>query len=225
MARIVKNPDVRRGEILDVAQRLFYLKGYEQTSVQDIIDAIAIAKGTFYHYFSSKLDLLDALVERMLSQTVQAVEPIVSDDQLNAIEKFTRFFTYIESWKIENKTFFLEVLKAWHNDENAVFRQKMGVETTKTVAPVLAKIIQQGVAEGVFVTDYPDDLAEIILKIGQPLSETAAKLLLTIEPDDHTLEIITRKVNVYERAIERVLGAPPNSLQLVDLNVIRLWFE
>ena len=225
MTRIIKAPDVRRSEILDVAQRLIYLKGYEQTSVQDIITEIGIAKGTFYHYFSSKQDLLDAMIERMIDQTLQTVEPIVKDDQLNALEKFTRFFAYIESWKIENKTFLLEVLKVWHKDENAIFRQKMGVETTRAVAPVLAKIIQQGVVEGIFVTDYPEDLAEVILQIGQPLSETATELLLNIEQDEHTLEIITRKVNVYERAIERVLGAPPNSLKLFDLNIIKLWFE
>ena len=225
MTRIIKAPDVRRGEILDVAQRLIYLKGYEQTSVQDIITEIGIAKGTFYHYFSSKQDLLDAMIERMIDQTLQTVEPIVKDDQLNALEKFTRFFAYIESWKIENKTFLLEVLKVWHKDENAIFRQKMGVETTRAVAPVLAKIIQQGVVEGIFVTDYPEDLAEVILQIGQPLSETATELLLNIEQDEHTLEIITRKVIVYERAIERVLGAPPNSLKLFDLNIIKLWFE
>ena len=225
MTRIIKDPDVRRSEILDVAQKLFYLKGYEQTSVQDIITEIGIAKGTFYHYFSSKQDLLDAMIKRMIDQTLQTVEPIVNDDQLNALEKFTRFFAYIESWKIENKTFLLEVLKVWHKDENAIFRQKMGVETTRAVAPVLAKIIQQGAVEGIFVTAYPEDLAEVILQIGQPLSETATELLLNIEQDDQTLEIITRKVIVYERAIERVLGAPPNSLKLFDLNIIKLWFE
>jgi AcrR family transcriptional regulator len=225
MTRIIKAPDVRRSEILDVTQRLFYLKGYEQTSIQDIITEIGIAKGTFYHYFSSKQDLLDAMIERMIEQTLQTVEPIVNDDQLNALEKFTQFFAYIESWKIENKTFLLEVLKVWHKDENAIFRQKMGVETTRAVAPVLAKIIKQGVVEGIFVTDYPEDLAEVILQIGQPLSETATELLLNVEQDDHTLEIITRKVIVYERAIERVLGAPPNSLKLFDLDIIKLWFE
>ena len=66
MARTVKPPDVRRNEILDVAQRLFYTKGYRKTSVNDIIDEIDIAKGTFYHHFPSKQALLDALTDRVL---------------------------------------------------------------------------------------------------------------------------------------------------------------
>ncbi len=225
MSRVVKDYEVRRTELLDTAQSLFFKKGFEPTSIQEIIDDIGIAKGTFYHYFNSKLDLLDGLIERMLTQTLQAVKPIVDDDQLNALEKFERFFAHIESWKIEHKAFLLEVLRAWYKDRNAVFRQKMRAETISAVAPMLAKIIRQGVAEGVFVTDYPDDLAEVVLQIGQSLSETAVELLLHVEQDDHTLEIITRKVKVREQAIERVLGAPPDSLKIFNLNRIKLWFE
>ena len=68
MPRIVKDPDVRRNEILDVAQKQFYQKGYEQTAIRDVIDEVGIAKGTFYYYFNSKLDLLDAMIERMFDQ-------------------------------------------------------------------------------------------------------------------------------------------------------------
>ena len=137
MARIVKDPDVRRGEILDVAQKFFYQKGYEQTSVQDVITEIGIAKGTFYHYFSSKLDLLDAMIERMIEQTLQSLEPLVEDDQLSALEKFERFFSDIADWKIENKTFFLDIMNVWHKDENAILRQKVkaaSVEKTSASA-------------------------------------------------------------------------------------------
>ena len=73
MARTVKEPDIRRNEILDVAQQFFYTKGYEQTSVQDIIDQVGIAKGTFYHYFGSKVELLDELIERMTDQVLSLI--------------------------------------------------------------------------------------------------------------------------------------------------------
>ena len=65
MARIVKAHDVRKKEILDTAYALIYSVGYEQTTIEAIIGEMGIAKGTFYHYFKSKLDLLDSLVERM----------------------------------------------------------------------------------------------------------------------------------------------------------------
>jgi len=225
VTRIVKDYDVRRNEILDVAQQLFFRKGFEPTAIQDIIDEVGIAKGTFYHYFGSKLDLLDALIERMLCQTLEAVEPIVDDDQLTALEKFARFFDHIQSWKIEHKAFFLDVLRVWRNDENAIFRHKLKVASDRSVNPLLTSIIRQGVVEGVFVTDSPDDLSEILLQIGHSVSENVSELLLKIEKDDHTLDIVERKVAVYEHAVERLLGAPSGTLKLFDFNRVKLWFD
>ena len=71
MARTIKNPDVRRNEIIDVAQGLFLSKGYEQTSVQDILDGAGIAKGTFYLYFDGKEQLLFELVNQLRQKAME----------------------------------------------------------------------------------------------------------------------------------------------------------
>ncbi|MGB6371054.1 MAG: TetR/AcrR family transcriptional regulator, partial [Atribacterota bacterium] len=60
MVRIIKKYDERRTEFLDTAQELFFTKGYEQTAVETIIKKMGLSKGTFYYYFKSKEDLLDA---------------------------------------------------------------------------------------------------------------------------------------------------------------------
>ena len=225
MARIVKNPDVRRREILDVAQRLFYLKGYERTSVQDIIAEIGIAKGTFYHYFGSKLDLLDAMIERMIEQTLQSLEPLVADDHLSALEKIERFINDLADSKVENKTFFRDLLNIWYKDENAILRQKANTTSVVKTMPLLAKIIEQGIAEGTFATGYPADIAEIVLQIMQSLSDTLAKIILNEAHNDDTLAIIERKTMVYHHAIERTLNAPPGSIKLFNLDQIKPWLE
>lgn len=223
MARVVKNPDVRRSEILDVAQRLFYQKGYEQASVQDIIAEIGIAKGTFYHYYSSKLDLLDAMIERMIEQTLQSLEPLVADDQLSALAKFERFFRDLADWKVENKAFFLDLMNIWYKDENAILRHKVQSASVEKAMPLLAQIIEQGMAEGSFVTEHPTDMAEIVLQIGQSLSDTLAKIILNRAHNDNTLAIIERKTIVYHQAIERTLKAPTGSINLFDLDQIKPW--
>ncbi|MFZ1770865.1 MAG: TetR/AcrR family transcriptional regulator, partial [Caldilinea sp.] len=76
MARTVKEYDERYNEFLHVGQRLFYQKGYAQTSVQDIIGEMGVAKGLFYYYFPSKTDLLDAILERIGGQVLAALEPM-----------------------------------------------------------------------------------------------------------------------------------------------------
>ena len=62
--RIVKPAIVRKQEVLDTAVRLFAARGYENTSVNDVIAAIGISKGAFYHHFASKEDLVEALAFR-----------------------------------------------------------------------------------------------------------------------------------------------------------------
>ena len=197
MARIVKDPDVRRAEILEVAQRLFFQKGYRQTSVQDIIAEIGIAKGTFYHYFSSKQDLLDGMIDRMIDQTLQSLEPVVADAQLGAVEKFERFFGNIAEWKVENKAFFLDLMTMWYHDENAILRQKAKTTSVEKTRPLLAKIIEQGIAEGVFAIEYPADIAEIMVQIMHALSDTLANIIMSASHNDDALAIIERKTTVY----------------------------
>ncbi|MGD0006240.1 MAG: helix-turn-helix domain-containing protein, partial [Anaerolineaceae bacterium] len=79
MARIVKEDEynVRRNEILESAQRFVYTRGYEQMAIQDILDDLQISKGAFYHYFTSKQALLEALIERMMLDAEQVLTPIV----------------------------------------------------------------------------------------------------------------------------------------------------
>ncbi|GAB4432065.1 MAG: TetR/AcrR family transcriptional regulator [Anaerolineae bacterium] len=225
MGRIVKDPDVRRNEILDAAQRLFYRKGYELTSVQEIILEIGIAKGTFYHYFSSKLDLLDATIERMVEQTLQALRPLVDDPQLSALEKFERFYSDFVDWKVENRAFFLNMIDVWYRDENAIFRDKVKRASIEMTVPFLAQIIAQGIDEGVFAVEYPADTAELVLQIGQPFSDTLVKIVVSDSKPADTLAIIERKRLVYHQAIERILNAPAGSLRLFDLEQIRPWLE
>jgi AcrR family transcriptional regulator len=223
MARIVKDPEVRRAEILEVAQRLFYQKGYGQTSIQDIITEIGIAKGTFYHYFNSKQDLLDGMIERMIDQTLQSLEPLVADDHLTALQKFERFFGDLADWKVENKTFFLDIMTMWYKDENAILRQKARTTSVVRTTPLLAKIIEQGITEGVFATEYPADIAGIVLQIMHALSDTLAKIIMDQPHNDDTLAMIERKTMVYHYAIERTLNAPTGSIKLFDLEQVKPW--
>jgi len=225
MTRVVKGHNERRNEILDVTQELFLTKGYEQTSIKDIIDGVGIAKGTFYHYFSSKIQLLDELIERMLVHTIQLVEPIVEDENLDALEKFHLFFSTIENWKIENKVFFKGILQVFYNDDNAILRHKFKAASVTATTPPLSRVIRQGIEEGVFDTSYPDEIGDIIIVIGQSLAENLAFLLLAEDGNGDPVITVERKIAVSQYAMERVLGAPRGSVNIFDFGRLRQWFE
>jgi AcrR family transcriptional regulator len=224
MARIVKEHGVRRNEILDAAQRLVDTKGYEQMTIQDILDALQISKGAFYHYFDSKHSVLEALIQRMQEEVEQLLLPIVHDPHLPALDKLQRTFATLARWKTAQKAFFLALLRVWYADENAIVRQKMRAAAVKRVAPLLTVIIRQGIQEGTLTTSYPDQAGAVVLSLVQDLGDTLGMLLLSFEPKRDDLRRIENTVAAYTDALERVLGAPGASLQLVDTETLSEWF-
>lgn len=225
MARIVKEHAVRRNEILDVAQRLVYTKGYEQMTIQDILDDLQISKGAFYHYFGSKQALLEAIIERMLDEMEeQFLLPIVHDAELSALDKLQRFFDTLNRRKVAQKGFFLALLRVWYTDDNAIVRQKLLLTGAKRIMPLLTEIIRQGVQEGVLTTSYPEQVGEAVLSLAQGLGDTLGQLLLSFEPERDDMLRIERTVAAYTDALERVLGAPSGSLQLADSETLKEWF-
>lgn len=225
MGRIVKDYDERHAEFLDVAQDLFYSKGYESTSVQEIIKTVGVAKGTFYHYFSSKVDLLEAIVARAYEETLKMLDPIVTDETLGAVDKLEQFFAHINNWELANRDFLLETARVMYADENVLLRSKMTEQAQALIAPLLGKIIQQGKEKGIFATEYPLATAELILRMSESLSASAVAVLLASAPDNSEIEHVKQKIIVYNRAIERILGLPEDLLILVEPEMIDGWFK
>jgi AcrR family transcriptional regulator len=226
MARTVNEQAyaVKRNEILGVAQRLVYTKGYEQMAIQDILNELQISKGAFYHYFDSKPALLEALVERMQQDALQLLSPIVHDPQLGALEKLQRFFDTAVRWKTARKAFMLELLRAWYADHNAIVRQKLLAVMSKGVMPLLGEIFRQGVKEGVLNIPFPDQVGAIYVSLIQGVGDAFAELLLAHEPRGDELQRAERLVAAYTHALERVLGAPPGSLVIMDAESLKEWF-
>ena len=179
MARTVNEEGyaAKRNKILDVVQQLVVTKGYEQMSVQDILDVLQISRGAFFHYYSSKHELLEALIDRMLEEMEQVLIPIVHDPTLSALNKLQRFFGMIVQRKTEQKTLLLSLLDTWYADSNAIVRQKVRMAKVQRFTPLLTKIIRQGVGESVLTTSCPDQIGEVIFFLVLDFSEIFSRLL------------------------------------------------
>jgi len=213
MTRQVKRPEIRKNEILNVARKFFFQKGFDQTSVQDIIDALGIAKGTFYHYFRSKTDLLDKLTDRTTNEIYVSLKPIVESD-MTATDKFNKIFKAASAVTMVNIDVFVVIIKVLFKDENTIIREKMHRNTVKKTTPLYSTIIKQGIAEGIFDVQSPEDVAEILIQIGTNLDETVCRLFLTEREDpDHLVRTMVNKIKIYQNAIERILAAPKGSIQ------------
>jgi TetR/AcrR family transcriptional regulator, transcriptional repressor for nem operon len=225
MARIVKEEEyaVRRNEILDVTQRLVYTKGFEQMSIQDILDELKISRGAFYHYFDSKSALLEAMTQRLIDEAEKVLKPVFDDPGLNAVEKLQRYFATAAIWKTTQKTYLLAILRSWYSDDNAIVRQKMTIAGLDWIAPMLTPVICQGIQEGIFKTDYPDLSVKVIMSVMQGLSESFAGILLGDLPDLEKISKMENLMAAYTDAMERVLGAPAGSIQFLPPKILEEW--
>jgi AcrR family transcriptional regulator len=233
MPRVVKEDDyaARRNEILDMARTLVYSKGYEELSIQDILDELKISKGAFYHYFESKPTLLEALIERMSDEAGAMILPILNDPNLPALEKLCRYFSSAVQWKAAQKDFMMALLRVWYSDTNGVIRQKVFSKMLKVVAPSFSQVIRQGIQEKTLSTAFPEQATEIILYIILGLGDKFGEIILGHEADTSKLSteerfcIMQKSVAAYTDALERVLGAAHGSMQLMDDKSIRLWTD
>ena len=156
-----KHPEETVQLILDVAFRLFMEKGYERTSIQDIIDRLGgLSKGAIYHHFKSKDDILMAVTDRMTAQSNQMLADIRDCGNLSGREKLKRIFKESISRPVQNDIF--TVAPNFHDNPKLLF--SLLHDTIDEVAPnYILPIIRQGIADGTIKTEYPEQLAELIL--------------------------------------------------------------
>lgn len=225
MARTINPTEhaTRRNEILNVFERLIYTYGYDHVAIQDVLNELAISKGAFYHYFGSKQALLEALIERMLEQSTQILAQVAAEPGLSTLEKLQRAFDMIGRWKTDQKAYLFEVLKIWRADQNALMRQKVQAATIRQTGAWFNQIIAQGVAEGVLNTRFPGEIGGLVMALLLNLGEHFLELLLSTEPSDQIFAQVQRLVVAHNDALERLLGAPPGSLHLVDDVSLHEW--
>ena len=151
--RIIKEHGERRTEIIDAAENLFAAKGYASTAISDILEALNIAKGTFYHYFASKEALMDAVIERYIDAEMAVAQAVADDPKISAHEKMFRILT--DAGRDNERGDRLE--KEASAVGNADMHQRTMASIVLRLSPILEGIVRQGMREGTFNTAYPKE--------------------------------------------------------------------
>lgn len=232
MARTVKPEEfaAKRREILNATQRLVLTRGYEQMSIQDILDEVQISSGAFHHYFGSRRALLEAFIEHIKQESGKPLLPIIHDPKLSAIEKLQGFFNTLDRLRIAHQADIVKLVRVWYTDDNAIIRQKVDEALLEQRAPLLTEIVHQGVREGSFTAAYPDQAGEVIMSLLQSMGNIHARLLLTLNQesdqegnDERCIEQIVATRAAYIDAIERILGTLPHSFHRTDAEAVNIW--
>ncbi len=204
MPRIVKAPEERRAEIIETAHRLFREIGYAKCSVDRIIREMGVAKGTFYYYFKSKPDILEAIVDHTLDGIVEMARSVADDPSLPAMAKMAALLS--NSHMGDDTS--LEVAEMLHDPENRELHELTNIQTVLRLSPILAQIVEQGIGEGVFQVKRPLETIQFLFTGAQFLTDGG---IFAFSPSE-----IRARREVTQTIIEQALGAEPGSFQFMN---------
>jgi AcrR family transcriptional regulator len=214
--RVIKAPAARRAELIDCAQRLFLAKGYERTTINDVIAATGLSKGAFYHHFAAKEDLLEAIAGRFAEQAVVAARAVWDDASLDALGRLNRLLAMNRQWKAENLRPLSAMLSVLLKPESAILYHRIVSGVFQALAPALSAIIAGGVREGVFDVASVELTAEALLGLSEGRRSVVVEAMQVAQRGevDRATAMIMDRVRAEEAMVDRLLGLPPGSVDL-----------
>jgi len=220
----MKKGDERRNKILETAEKLFYRKGYEATSIQDILDDLKMSKGGFYHHFESKLQLLDALCQKQMQENGELMRAAVEENRGDAIAQMNALYERCTLWQEGQEEFTFLVLKTAYLGGSVQLRDSLRQTMLADARPLMKEIIHDGIEQQKFFTRFPDDIGELLLQLFANLNDEIAMLLAKDEKGG-CIPGILNLLMTYRHAAQMLTGAPYGSLVLCDLNRFKTVME
>ncbi len=198
------SPAARRQELVDAAARVFAERGVEQTAVSDVVSAAGVAQGTFYLYFDSKTDVVNAVVEQMSERIVGGVVTLAEEPGADPVEKLLRMRDELLSAVGSDR----DLLAFFHRPGNEAFHDRVSRDTVRRIVPAMQLVIERGCEAGVFRISHPDDAAlflAALTDVTDPFDVFAAPERLK-----HHIEALTeftlRGLGCDEKTLERALA-------------------
>jgi len=201
MVRIVKKPEERREEIIEAARQLFLTRGYDNTTMRDVMRHLQIAKGTIYHYFKSKEELLEAVILYVAEVEIARQKAVLESSDGNALQRLECLI--MSSANGHDEEGHAELLEHLHQTSNAGMHIKLLALLVTMQAPLYAQLFQQGCNEGLFSTDHPLECAELLL--------SGIQFLTDIGVYAWTQEQLLRRWRAFPAMLESQLNAPAGS--------------
>ncbi|CPW25364.1 TetR/AcrR family transcriptional regulator [Mycobacteroides abscessus] len=223
MPRVVKHPELRRTELLDLAMTLFLERGYERVSLNDLIATSGMSKGAFYHYFSSKEALVSALAARSADQAFEALRPGFEEQGKGALERLNSGLRAGYEVKMAlGAPESIGAMASMMRPENQSLLRRISAIWEDRFRPVLTEVIAQGVAEGVFDTFDPEGVGDMIQALAATMGTAVQRIIAA--PDARAraqaIDAAVLRQRLYGIATDRILGLPDGTIEVLDRDQI-----
>ena len=191
----MKKGERRKQELLQIAYRMFISRGSENTSVDEIIEEADIAKGTYYYYFETKEQMLEEVIGMMLDQEMEAAGRILQAE-IPVPQKIIGMISSLRPTQEERP-----IEGALMQPENIVMHEKIRKKIVEMAVPLLSKVVEEGIGQGIFACD---NIAERV------------RMLLVISSSSFDEGCFTeRDIEVFIDMTEKLLGAESGTMGFI----------
>ena len=192
----MKKGERRKQELLNIAYRMFIEKGYENTSVDDIITEAGIAKGTYYYYFESKEATLEAVIEMM----IEKAENIAKAALMNPVPIPQKLASVVYAFQPNKDE--IVITDVLERKENIVMHDKIGKKIVEVAVPILSDIVREGIAQGIFACTNVEERVKMLLIMSQNMFDYGA--------------YSNKDIEVYVDMLEKSLGAKEGTMSFIS---------
>jgi len=212
----LKKGDLKRNQILDCAERLFFERGYDRTSVQDILNALNISKGGFYHYFDAKESVLRELCERRWTERFDKLRMELYGSRRGPIDKLNLVLSQANLFEPEDVHFSALMVKVCYRDGDCAIRDYRRRTMMDLMLPALDDVVAEGVEKGVFYTRQPAQIGRLLLMLACDVNDEVCEMFAhDISTPDRMVRMI-ELLNAYRESAELLVGAPYGSVTLFE---------
>jgi AcrR family transcriptional regulator len=172
--RATSRREIRRQELIEAAVGVFSAKGVAAASVDDIVRAAGVAKGTFYLYFATKDDAVNAVARAMVEGVAERVQDVATDPARSPVERLLALGAGIS--EVGDEPYERELIEVFHRPENRLLHDRIGDQAVVRLAPVVAGVISDGIEAGQFRRQDPQRAAAYVMACFGSLHEVVSGL-------------------------------------------------
>ena len=191
----MKKGEKRKKELLKIAYDMFLTQGYENTSVDEIIEKAQIAKGTYYYHFQSKEQMLEEVIDMMIDNETKIAKQIITMD-IPVPQKIVMMLTSMKPTEAEQP-----IKNALFQPENVLMHHKVRRKLINILTPLLSEVIKEGVVEGIFECDNIPERVKMLLIISDSTFNEG-----TFSEQD---------ISVFIEMTEKLLGAENGTMSFI----------
>jgi len=212
----MKKGDLKRGAILETAERLFFEKGYEQTSIQDILDALSMSKGGFYHHFPSKEAIFAEICVNRVENRFSRLNMELYGLRSSPTEKLNLLLRMVNLFERDEPKFVALMLKLCYIDNDVRIRDHMRRTVLERLRPLVDDVLAEGITTGDFFTRYPGNIGEIVLNLAADSDESVCRMMAADAENPEVVIAMVDMLKATRDSVETLLGASYGAIRLFD---------